>query len=126
MKTYCILHKECRGCVDGLVYSARFYGEPVDASLPFNVLPAYNGSCNIRVMGINCHITLMDFHIGKFEKYHQLDMLLRLFEAEARVETATWERHKKDSEVCRTVRIIDRINFLTRKEKYENSISITS
>jgi hypothetical protein len=44
-------------------------------------------------------------------------MWLRLIEAEPRVETAIWERHKKDMIKERTVKIIDRINFLTRKEK---------
>jgi hypothetical protein len=114
MKTYCILHKECRGCADGLMYSARFYHDPVDASLPFNVRPVYDGSCSMRLLDGNCHITRMVFQRGKFEKYHQLDMWLRLLEAEPTTETASWERHKKDSEVVRTVRIIDRIKFLTR------------
>lgn len=117
MKTYCILHKECRGCQEGLMYSARFYHEPVDSTLPFNVLPVYDGSCAMRLLNGNCHITRMVFQRGNFEKYHQLDMWLRLLEAEPSIETASWERHKKDSEVCRTVKIIDRINFLTRKEK---------
>lgn len=114
MMSYCILHKECRGCVEGLMYSARFYHERVDTSLPFNILPVYDGSCAIRIIDKNCHITRMVFQRGNFEKYHQLDLWLRLVESEPYVETASWERHKKDSEVVRTVRIIDRINFLTR------------
>lgn len=117
MKTYCILHKECHGCADGLMYSARFYGEPVDASVPFNLLPKYDGSCALRILNGNCHFSRMVFQRGNFEKHHQLDLLLRLLEAEPLVETIAWERHKKDSEVCRTVKIIDRINFLTRIRK---------
>lgn len=112
--SYCILHKECKGCAEGLMYSARFYHERVDTSLPFNVLPKYDGSCALRILGNNCHFTRMVFQRGKFERHHQLDMLLRLIEVEPYVETASFERHKKDSEVVRTVRIIDRIKFLTR------------
>ena len=114
MMSYCILHKECKGCAEGLMYSARFYHDPVDTSLPFNVLPIYDGSCAIRILDKNCHITRMVFQRGNFEKHHQLDLWLRLIESEPHVETASWERHKKDSEVVRTVSIIDRINFLTR------------
>lgn len=115
MKTYCVLQKECKGCADGLMYSARFYLEPVDASLPFNILPVYAGSCAMRLIGANCHITRMTFQIGNFEGYHQLDMWLRLLEQEPQIETATWERHKQGGVVVeRTVKIIDRIKFLAR------------
>jgi len=117
MKTYCILHKECHGCNDGLMYSARFYGHPVDSSLPFNTLPVYDGSCAMRLIDNNCHITRMVFQRGNFEQHHQLDMFLRLLESEPQVETATWERHKQSGVVVqRTIKIIDRILFLTRNK----------
>lgn len=97
------------------MYSARFYGEPVESTLPFNVLPIYDGSCAMRLIGGNCHITRMTFQRGKFEFHHQLDMWLRLIEQEPQIETATWERHKENGAVVeRTVKIVDRIRFLTR------------
>lgn len=117
MKTYCILHKECKGCSEGLRYTARFFQEPVDMNLPFTVLPAYQGSCNLKILDKNCYITLMEFKAGKFERWHQLDLLLRLLEAEPLTETASWERHKFGNEVPKVVNIIDRINFLTRNRK---------
>lgn len=107
------------------MYSARFYHQPVDTSIPFRLLPRYVGSCALRVLDKNVHITRMVFmeaevngvKVGfRFEKYHQLDLLLRLLEAEPRLETASWERHKADQEVCRTVNIVERIRFLTRNK----------
>lgn len=112
--TYCILHKECKGCSEGLKYTARFYPEPVDASLPFNQLPSYNGSCNINILNLNGHLTMMEFREGKFEHWHQLDLWLSLLEAEPTIETASWERHKFGAEVPKVVNIIDRIKYLTR------------
>jgi hypothetical protein len=115
MKTYCILHKECHGCADGLMYSARFYGEPVDASTPFNLLPKYDGSCALRMIGNNCHATRLVFQCGKFENHHHLDLALRILEHEPHIETVTFDRHKASGElVQRTVKLIDRIRFLSR------------
>ena len=115
MKTYCILHKECHGCADGLMYSARFYGQAVDANLPFNLLPIYDGSCALRMVGNNCHITRMVFQRGKFENHHHLDLCLRILEHEPHIETATFERHRESGKVTeRTVNIVERIKFLTR------------
>jgi hypothetical protein len=108
------------------MYSARFYSNPVEYSTPFNLLPSYVGSCALRILDKNVHITrmvLMEAELNgvkvgfRFEKHHQLDLWLRLLEAEPYLETASWERHKAQSEVQRTVRIIDRIKFLTRSQE---------
>ena len=112
------------------MYSARFYPNPVECNTPFNLLPRYVGSCALRILDKNVHITRMVFmeaelngvKIGfRFEKHHQLDLWLRLIEAEPYLETASWERHKEiagiQSEVLRTVHIIDRIKFLTRSQE---------
>ena len=108
------------------MYSARFYHDPVDTHIPFNLLPRYVGSCALRIIDKNVHITRMVFmeaelngvKVGfRFEKHHQLDLWLRLLEAEPYLETASWERHKAQSEVQRTVRILDRIKFLTRNNQ---------
>jgi hypothetical protein len=126
--SYCVLHKECHGCHEGLMYSARFYDQPVDPNTPFRLLPSYVGSCALRILDKNVHITRMVFmeaevngiKVGfRFEKHHQLDLLLRLLESESSVETASWERHKADQEICRTVNIIERIRFLTRHNAQE-------
>jgi hypothetical protein len=113
--TWCILHKECHGCNEGLMYSARFYAAPVELHTPFELLPFYIGSCAIRILDNNAHLTRMVFMKDyNFEDTHHLDLCLRLLEAEPTLETATFERHKEAGEVRRKVRIVDRIRYLTR------------
>ena len=116
--SYCILHKECKGCAEGVMYSARFYSEPVDLHTPFQLLPRYIGSCSLRMLGTTVYISRMMFIEGaKFENKHHLDLCLRLLEAEPSLETASFERHKQDCEIRRTVRIVDRVRFLSRPNK---------
>lgn len=116
--TYCILHKECRGCTEGLMYSARFYEGPVELHTPFQLLPRYIGACAITILDNNAHLTKMVFMLDHtFTDKHHLDLCLRLLEAEPTLETATFERHKEAGEVRRKVRIVDRIRFLTRNKE---------
>jgi hypothetical protein len=110
------------------MYSARFYSEPVDIHTPFRMLPRYVGSCAVRILGNNAHLTRLVFmgaegagvKVGhRFENHHHLDLCLRLLEAEPQLETATFERHKGAVEVSRTVRLLDRVRFLTRCDTKE-------
>lgn len=114
MNSYTLLEKKCSGCVDGRLYTARFYNEPMSVTACYRTLPQYAGACTIHIIGDNCHITAMSMHEGEFERHHQLDLFLRLIENEPQLVTATFERHKAAGEVRRTVNIIDRIRFLTR------------
>ena len=107
------------------MYSARFYSEPVDVHTPFQLLPRYVGSCAVRILNGNAHLTRMVFmeaefegkRFGyRFENHHHLDLCLRLLEVDPALETATFERHKAAGEIPRTVRIVDRIQFLTREK----------
>jgi len=128
MLTYCVLHRECKGCVEGMRYTARFYSEQVDKSVPFTTLPQYIGSCYLKILETNCHVSLMEFSKDNtFELWHQLDLWLRLVEEVPTVNTVSWERHKGDVEVVkRTLPLTPRILYLTRRLSNATSTTTTT